>query len=55
MVGLTGATACAGGLGLLLLVGVFGGLVWLYRLGWGKPGEDLDDDEEIEVEILDDK
>ncbi len=54
MMGLAGTTVCMGGLGLVLMGGVLGGLVWLFRLGWGKPGDAPDDEEEIEVEIIDD-
>jgi hypothetical protein len=34
---------------------VLGGLVWLYRLGWGKvDDDDADEEEEIIVEIVED-
>jgi hypothetical protein len=50
MMGAVGFSICIGGTALVM-VGVFmGGLVWLYRLGWGQKAEvtdedDLDDDE----------
>jgi hypothetical protein len=38
--GVIGSTVCLGGLGLLLVVAVMFGLVWLYRVGWAKPSDD---------------
>lgn len=35
LIGLVGTTACLGGLVLFALSLVVGGMVWLYRLGWG--------------------
>lgn len=56
MWGIAGTTICFGGGFLVLMGGVLAGLVWLYRLGWGKVDDDDDDsdeDEEIVVEIVD--
>jgi hypothetical protein len=42
-----------GGVAVLLLGAVLAGLVWLYRLGWGKVDDEADD-KEITIEIEDD-
>lgn len=55
LLGLAGTTICIGGGALLLLGAVLAGLVWLYRLGWGKvDADELDDAEEIIIEIEED-
>jgi hypothetical protein len=48
--GAVGFSICIGGTALVMVGVVMGGLVWLYRLGWGQKAEvtdedDLDDDE----------
>lgn len=55
LLSVAGTTVCFGGIGLLLMAAVVAGLVWLYRLGWGKIDPDeSDDEEEITVEVFDD-
>jgi hypothetical protein len=55
MLGVAGTTICVGGGFLGLMGAVLTGLVWLYRLGWGKVDDDDDaDEEEIIVEIVED-
>ncbi|GAB4453228.1 MAG: hypothetical protein Fur0044_48130 [Anaerolineae bacterium] len=49
--GVAGTTLCIGGPALLLLGAVMAGLVWLYRLGWGKTANEEADKEEIIIEI----
>ena len=40
---------------MLLMVAVAAGLVWLYRLGWGKvDANESDDEEEIIIEVFED-
>jgi hypothetical protein len=53
LLGVAGTTVCIGGVAVLLLGAVLAGLVWLYRLGWGKV-DDEPDDEEIVIEIEED-
>lgn len=48
MMGAVGATVCLGGGGLLVIASVMGGLVWLYRLGWGERKEEEEEDNEDE-------
>jgi hypothetical protein len=53
LLGTIGTTACLGGVVLVVLGGVLGGAVWLYRLGWGQTDDDaFDDVEEIPVEVV---
>lgn len=53
VLGTIGTTACLGGFVLVVLGGVLGGAVWLYRLGWGQTDDDdFDDIEEIPVEVV---
>ncbi|MBI1876986.1 MAG: hypothetical protein HYR94_01895 [Chloroflexi bacterium] len=57
LLGVAGTTVCIGGAALLLLGAVLSGLVWLYRLGWGKVDDDEpdnDSEEEIIIEIEED-
>jgi hypothetical protein len=45
MMGAVGASICIGGAALLMVGVIMGGLVWLYRLGWGqKDKKDFTDD-----------
>jgi len=58
--GIAGTTFCAGGLLLVIMAVAVAGLVWLYRLGWGKADDDPydddfeEDDDSVVVEIIDD-
>ena len=55
LLGVAGTTVCFGGVSLLLMVAVAAGLVWLYRLGWGKvDANESDDEEEIIIEVFED-
>jgi hypothetical protein len=55
ILGVAGTTICVGAGFLGLMGAVLGGLVWLYRLGWGKvDDDDADEEEEIIVEIVED-
>jgi hypothetical protein len=54
LLGVAGTTACFGGVGLVLMVAVAAGLVWLYRLGWGKVDDEADGEEEIVIEVFED-
>jgi hypothetical protein len=36
------------------MVAVVAGLVWLYRLGWGKVDDESDDEDEIVIEVFED-
>jgi hypothetical protein len=52
MADIAGPTLCFGGITMLLMLAVLGGLVWLYRLGWGKTDDDEPDQPaEIVIEI----
>jgi hypothetical protein len=49
---IAGPTLCFGGAILVLMLAVLGGLVWLYRLGWGKAADNKPDEpDEIVIEI----
>ncbi len=51
MMGMAGTTLCLGS-GLVGLMGaVMAGLVWLYRLGWGKADDDSDEPDEIIINL----
>ncbi len=54
ILGVAGTTVCIGGAALLLLGAVLAGLVWLYKLGWGKVDDRATGDEEIIVKIEED-
>jgi hypothetical protein len=54
VLGVAETTVCFGGVGLVLMVAVAAGLVWLYRLGWGKVDDESDDEEEIVIEVFED-
>jgi hypothetical protein len=43
LMGIAGTTLCFGGVAFVLMMGVLFGLVWLYRLGWGKADPDEDE------------
>ena len=43
MLGTVGATACVGGIFLLVMAAVITGVIWLYRLGWGQKENEFDD------------
>jgi len=43
MIGAVGASICMGGTALLMVGVMMGGLVWLYRLGWGQKGKEEND------------
>ncbi len=57
--GVAGTTLCAGGLVLVIMAVAVAGLIWLYRLGWGKADggpsdDDFEDDDAVAVEIIED-
>lgn len=54
MLGVAGTTVCIGGAALLLLGAVLAGLVWLYKLGWGKVDDRATGDDEIVIQIEED-
>ncbi len=54
ILGVAGTTICVSGGFLGLMGAVLTGLVWLYRLGWGKVNDDDADEEEIIIEIVKD-
>lgn len=54
LLGVAGTTACIGGVALVFMGVVLVGLVWLYRLGWGKVDDDDFAEEEIIIEIKED-
>jgi hypothetical protein len=43
MLGAVGASVCLGGTALLMVGVMMGGLVWLYRIGWGQKGKEEND------------
>jgi len=64
VLGTVGATACVGGIFLLVMAAVITGVIWLYRLGWGQKDNEYEaydgesDDEapdEIVIEIDEDE
>ncbi len=64
VLGTVGATACVGGIFLLVMAAVITGVIWLYRLGWGQKDDeynefdgDFDNDtpDEIIIEIEDEE
>lgn len=60
LLGVAGTTLCAGGLILVIMTISVAGLIWLYRLGWGKTdssaagNDDFDEDNDSVVEIVED-
>jgi len=57
--GIAGTTLCAGGLVVVIMAVAIAGLIWLYRLGWGKADDDLfdddfADDDSVVIEIVED-
>lgn len=57
LLGVAGTTICAGGVIVVIMGLVMAGMVWLYRLGWGKEdvaeADDEDYGEDVVVEIVD--